>query len=109
MSLKTRVLNAACKSGKVTINGVELPGAVICSAGQAQSQGLAILCGAEAFYIAVPIDTLSKLIELVAQVTQTVSTGVLPSNGGGNITSGTFAADLMLLKTQLDQLKEQMQ
>ena len=109
MSSKTKVFNATCKSGTVTINGAELPGAGIYSAGKAQSQGLAILSGGNAFYIAVPIDTISQLIALVSQMAQTVSTGVMPSNGGGSITSGTFATDLLQLKTRLDQLKEAMQ
>lgn len=109
MSSKTKVFKATCAGGVVKIDGVELPGAVILSAGQADSQGAAIISGGNAFYVAVPIGTLSQLIALVAQLAQTVSTGVLPSNGGGSITSGTFAADLLQLKTQLDQLKERMQ
>ena len=109
MSRKTLVFKATCANGVVKIDGVELPDAVILSAGQADSQGAAIISGGEAFYVAVPIGTLTQLINLVAQLAQTVSTGVLSSNGGGAITSGTFAADLMNLKSQLDQLKGNMQ
>lgn len=109
MSRKTLVFKATCSNGVVKINGVELPDAVILPAGQADSQGAAIISGGEAFYVAVPIETISQLIGLVSQLTQTVSSGVLPSNGGGAITSGTFAADLMNLKAQLDALKGNIQ
>lgn len=109
MSGKTKVFKATCVDGTVQIDGVELPGAVILSAGQADSQGAAIISGKDAFYVAVPIDTLGVLIELVAQLAQTVSSGVLPSNGGGAITSGTFSTDLMNLKNKLDVLKGHIQ
>ena len=93
----------------VKIDGVELPGAVILSAGQADSQGAAIISGGDVFYVAVPMGTLSQLIGLVGTLAQTVASGVLAGNAGGAITSPTFAADLAQLKAQLDQLKEQMQ
>lgn len=105
MSYKTKAFSAACESGKVTVNGAEVPDAVIVSAGKAKSQGVAIFSGAEVFYIAVPVETLSQLIELTAQLAQTVASGVLPSNGGGAITSGSFSADLAQLKSTLNNLK----
>ena len=107
--LKTMALTATCKNGKVTVNGAEVPGAVILPAGKAKSNGMAILSGEKVFYIAVPVDTLADLIDLVGTLADTVASGVLPSNGGGAITSGTFAADLAQIKTQLTQLKGAMQ
>lgn len=109
MSLKTIVCKASCKSNTVTVDGVELPGAEILSAGQAQSQGIAILCGGDAFYVAIPKETLAQLISLMRTLVQTVQTGILPSNGGGAIVDGTFATQLAALKQQLDTLGEQIQ
>lgn len=106
---KTIVLMAECENGKVTVNGAEIPGAVILPAGKAKSTGMAVLSGKNAFYVAVPMDTLSSLIDLVGTLAETVASGVLPSNSGGAITSGSFAADLAQIKTQLTQLKGAMQ
>ena len=109
MSSTTNVFEAACKSGQVTINGVKLPGAKIISAGQAQSQGIAILCGGNAFYVAIPVDTLKTLIALVSTMSEKIVAGINPSNAGGPITSGTFAADLAQIKVQLEALKGDIQ
>ena len=109
MNCKTKAINAACESGTVTVNGVVVPEAVIVSAGQAKSQGVALFSGADVFYVAVPVETLSQLIDLTAQLAQAVSSGVLSANAGGPITSGSFAADLAKLKASLDELKGNIQ
>lgn len=109
MNCKTKAINAACESGKVSVNGAEVPGTVVLSAGQAKSQGVALFSGADVFYVAVPVDTLSQLIDLTAQLAQAVASGVLSGNGGGPITSGNFAADLAQLKSALTELKGAMQ
>ena len=109
MNCKTKAINAACESGKVTVNGVVVPEAVIVSSGQAKSQGVALFSGADVFYVAVPVETLSQLIDLTAKLTQAVSSGVLSANAGGPITSGSFAADLAQLKASLDELKGNIQ
>ena len=109
MSYKTKVFNAACESGKVTVNGAEVPGAVIVSAGQAKSQGVALFCGPDVVYVAVPVDTLKTLIGFVGDLATAVASGVLPANVGGPITSGTFAADLAQIKQACEKLKEHIQ
>lgn len=109
MNCKTKAINAACESGTVTVNGVVVPEAVIVSAGRAKSEGVAFFSGEKVFYVAVPVETLSQLIGLTAQLAQAVSSGVLPSNAGGPITSGSFAADLAKLKASLDELKGNIQ
>lgn len=109
MNCKTKAINAACESGTVTVNGVVVPEAVIVSAGQAKSQGVALFSGEKVFYVAVPVETLSRLIDLTAKLTQAVSSGVLSANAGGPITSGSFAADLAKLKASLDELKGNIQ
>lgn len=109
MNSKSKAINAVCENGKVTVNGAEVPGAVVVSAGQAKSEGVAIFSGPDVFYVAVPVQTLVQLIELTARLAQTVASGVLSGNGGGAITSGSFAADLAQLKSALNELKGAMQ
>ena len=103
--MKTQVFNAACENGQVTVNGVPVPGAVVLSAGAAKSQGAALFSGPSVFYIAVPMDTLDSLIDLVSQLADAVKNGVLASNAGGAITAPTFAAGLEQIKQNLQTLK----
>lgn len=103
--MKTQVFNAVCENGQVTVNGAPVPGAVVLSAGAAKSQGAAVFSGPSVFYIAVPMDTLDSLIDLVGQLADAVKNGVLASNGGGAITSPTFATGLEQVKQNLQTLK----
>ncbi len=105
MSLKTLAFDANCENGKVTVNGANVPGAVVLSSGKAKSRGMAVFSGDKVFYVAVPMATLDSLIDLVGTLAGTVASGVLASNGGGPITSGTFAADLQKIKQDLQALK----
>lgn len=109
MNCKTKVISATCEGGRVFINGAEVPQAVILSAGQAKSTGCAVFSAENVFYVAVPVGTLTQLIGLVANLADTLTSGILASNGGGNITSGTFAAELARLKAELNNLKGGMQ
>ena len=109
MSYKTKAINATCEGGKVFVDGVEVPHAVILSAGQKKSQGCAIFSASDVFYVCVPVETLKELINIVVKMTDKLSSGVLASNGGGNITSPTFSEDLSALKTELNNLKGAMQ
>lgn len=109
MNYKTKVLSAACEGGKVTVNGAEVPGARVLSAGQAKSQGVAVFCGPDVVYVAVPVDTLKTLIGFVGDLAQAVASGVLASNAGGPITSGSFQADLAQVKQALNDLKGNIQ
>lgn len=91
------------------MSGAEVPQAVILSAGQARSAGCAFFSGPDVFYVAVPVGTLTQLIGLVSNLTDTLTSGILASNGGGPITSGTFATELAQIKTALNELKGGMQ
>lgn len=109
MNSKTKVISATCESGKVFVNGAEVPQAVVLSAGQEKSTGCAIFSAENVFYVAIPVATLTKLIELLSTLIDTLSSGVLPKNGGGPITADTFSAGLTALKVALMQLKGGMQ
>ena len=109
MSYKTKAIRATCEGGKVFVSGAEVPQAVILSAGQAKSQGCAVFSGGNVFYVAIPVETLTQLIGLVSTLADTLSAGIMASNGGGPITSATFAAELAGLKTELNKLKGGMQ
>lgn len=109
MSYKTKTISATCEGGKVFINGAEVPQAVILSAGVAKSQGCAVFSGGQVFYVAVPVDTLTQIISLVSNLTDTLSAGIMASNGGGPITSDSFSAGLAALKAELIKLQGGMQ
>lgn len=109
MNCKTKAISATCEEGKVFINGAEVPQAVILSAGQAKSTGCAVFSGPDVFYVAVPVGTLNQLIGLMTALTDTLTSGILASNTGGPITSGSFAAELAQLKAELNSLKGGMQ
>lgn len=79
------------------------------SAGQEKSAGCAIFSAGNVFYVAIPVATLTKLIELLSTLIDTLSSGVLPKNGGGPITSDSFSAGLAALKAELIKLKGAMQ
>lgn len=109
MNYKTKTISATCEGGKVFVEGQEVPQAVILSAGQAKSAGCAVFSGSDVFYVAVPVDTLTQIISLVSNLTDTLSAGIMASNGGGPITSDSFSAGLAALKVELIKLKGAMQ
>lgn len=107
--MKTKVFKASCKNKQVTINGTQVPGALIASAGVAESEGFLIFCGPDAVYVAVPVESMKQIITLTADLADKVASGVLASNAGGNITSPTFSAELTQIKNQFEKLKEALQ
>ena len=109
MSFKSKAISAACKRGQVSVNGKNVPNVQILSAGKGASTGLLLISGPEAFYVAVPVGTLASLLEQVSKLAQAVATGVLASNVGGPIVSGSFATDLAQIQQALKMLKEDMQ
>ena len=109
MSFKSKAISAACKGGQVSVNGKNVPNVQILSAGKGASTGLLLISGPEAFYVAVPVGTLASLLEQVSKLAQAVATGVLSSNVGGPIVSGSFATDLAQIQQALKMLKEDMQ
>ena len=109
MSFKSKAISAACKGGQVSVNGKNVPNVQILSAGKGSSTGLLLISGPEAFYVAIPIETLASLLEQVSKLAQAVATGVLASNIGGPIVSGSFATDLAQIQQALKMLKEDMQ
>ena len=109
MSFKTKAINATCEGGQVSVNGKTVPNVQILSAGKGSSTGFLLISGPEAFYVAVPVETLASLLEQVGKLAQAVATGVLASNVGGPIVSGSFATDLAQIQQALKMLKEYMQ
>lgn len=105
----TKVFEASCSLDNVSVEGNVIPEVKILSAGKSLSNGLLIVNGADKIYIAIPIDSIKSFIDNVSNLIDTLSSGILPSNSGGQITSGTFTSDLAAIKSALTTLKGALQ
>lgn len=108
----TKVLDATCVDGKITIEGQEVEGEVL-SAGVAESEGQAILEGSKVVYIANTVSDLELLIEKVAESLTKIA-NTLTSIGAG-MTGPTTAppptlamavAEITAISTELTELKD---
>ncbi len=109
MRAKTIVVKATAASGKVTTEGGAVSGAEILSQGNMPSEGVLIISGDKVFYIAIPIESIKSILDLIGQVATVAASGILPSNAGGDITSSTFASQMAALAAQAQALKGQLQ
>lgn len=106
---KTKIFKAQAKGGKVFVNGQEVPQTEILSQGQAESKGVMILNAKDKVYIAIPIDSLKEILALIKNLAETAASGVLASNGGGNITTPDYAANMQKLAQSAEALKDNLQ
>lgn len=106
---KTKIFKAEAKAGKVFVGGQEVPQTEILSQGKAASKGVMLLNGPDKVYIAVPVDSLKEILGLIKSLAATAAGGVLASNGGGNITTPDFAANMQKLAQAAEDLKDNLQ
>lgn len=106
---RCNIFNADCKSGIVYVNGKVIDGVEIASQGQAASKGFMFLNGEKKVYFAVPIESLKEILDLLRELSGIVSSGVLPKNGGGDITAPDFASAMAALSEKAKALKEALQ
>lgn len=99
-------------SGKVTADGVLVEGAIVLSLGKQASSGLLLLDGDKAWYFpssATDIEsTLTQLSTAIAKIADTftaIGGGMTGPTTAPPPTLPTAVAELMQIKTQLDQLK----
>lgn len=109
MRPKTIVIKATAANGKITAENGAVNEAEILSQGTAKSEGVLIISGDKVFYIAIPIESIKNILDLIGQAADLAASGILPSNEGGNITSSTFAAQMQALAQQAHTLKEGLQ
>lgn len=106
---KTKIFNATAKDGKVSVNGQEVPDTVILSQGKAASGGIMILNGTDKVYIAIPVESLKQILDLVINLANSAASGILAENGGGTITTPAFAADMADIAQSAAELKDNLQ
>lgn len=106
---KTKIFKAQAKGGKVFVNGQEVPQTEILSQGKAASKGVMLLNGKDKAYIAIPIDSLKEILALIKSLASIAAGGILASNGGGNITTPDFAANMQKLAQAAGDLKDNLQ
>lgn len=109
-----RVFNANVSGGQVFIGGNVVPGCPILGNG-GDSSGILVISQSELAYIPNTTPDLSQNIDIMIaaingaiNALNAISSGVLASNGGGAITTGTFAtgiqAGVQELQTAIENL-----
>lgn len=106
---KTKIFKAEAKDGKVFVSGKEVPQTEILSQGKAASKGVMLLNGPDKVYIAVPIGSLKEILDLIKSLAAIAAGGILASNGGGNITTPDFTANMQKLAQAAGDLKDNLQ
>lgn len=104
----TKILIAKAENGEVTVEAGKVPGAQILSAGKAASNGILIISEGNKIYFALPMDSISGILDLMSELSNTLGTGIAASNGGGAI-APTLATDMQALIQKINQLKENLQ
>lgn len=105
----SKVFTATAEGHKVFVNGQEVPQVNILSQGKAASSGIMILNGTDKVYIAIPVDNLKQILDLVINLANSAASGILAENGGGSITTPTFAADMADIALSAAELKDNLQ
>lgn len=110
----SKFFKATCDaSGKVFVEGYQIPEALLLSAGKAESQGTLFVDGELAVYLPIVFTdletTLDKISQSLAQIASALTTvDAKPTGGTGSATVATVTsqvAQINTLKSELDALK----
>lgn len=109
----SKILAATCDAtGKVTADGVIVPGAIVLSLGKQASSGLLLLDADKAWYFpssATDIETtlgqVSTALEKIANTLTSIGAGMTGPTTAPPPTLATDVAAIMQIKAALDQLK----
>lgn len=99
-----KIFKAVCAGGQVIAEGLPVQGCEIVGEG-GPSEGWLVLGEGDAVYLPKTSPDLKETLSLLVNLIDKISSGVLPENAGGPITASTFAADLALIKSQVETLK----
>ena len=99
-----KIFKAVCAGGQVIAEGLPVQGCEIVGEGGA-SEGWLVLGEGDAVYLPKTSPDLKETLSLLVNLIDKISSGVLPENAGGPITASTFAADLAMIKSQVETLK----
>ncbi|MDR2426819.1 MAG: hypothetical protein LBD46_06565 [Endomicrobium sp.] len=103
-----KILNATAENGEVSADAGKVPNAQILSAGKAKSAGILLISEEDKIYIAIAIDSMGKIIDSLISMTDTIANGQW--TGSGTVApSPALVTQLGQLKTELNQLKENLQ
>lgn len=109
----SKILPATCDAnGKVTAEGVEVPGAVVLSLGKQASSGILLLDTEKAWYfpssatdIQTTIDKTTKAIDKIIAIVNSIGAGMTGPTTAPPPTLVTDVAALTTIKGELDTLK----
>lgn len=99
-----KIFKAHCLGGEVIADGMSVIGCEIVGEGGA-SEGWLVLGEGDAVYLPKTSPDLKETLSLLVNLIDKISSGILPENAGGAITASTFAADLAMIKSQVEALK----
>lgn len=99
-----KIFDAKVAEGKVIVADLEVPNCPILGEG-GDSLGFLVMAEEKLVYLPKTSPDLSRTLQLLSTSLSTIATGIFQQNGGGNITSPTFASDLADLKNQVDELR----
>lgn len=105
----TKILIAKAENGVVTVEAGKVPGAQILSSGNAASSGVLIISEGSKIYIALPMDSITQLINSVDSLISKITVASLGIPTQGWATPPTLPADVLSVKQELAQLKENLQ
>jgi hypothetical protein len=122
----TKIFQAKAQNGKVSITDsitdavtdkvsnevcVKVPNADILSAGKAASKGILIISEDKKVYIALPMDSISKILDLletaISKIVADVPITIAPNTGA--VVAAALYADMQPVINQIKQLKENLQ
>ena len=99
-----KIFKAVCAGGQVIAEGLTVQNCEIVGEG-GNSEGWLVLGEGDAVYLPKTSPDLKETLSLLVNLIDKILSGVLPENAGGPITASTFAADLALIKSQVETLK----
>lgn len=100
----SRVLEATCEAGVVTVEGLVLEDAVILSEGVASSEGIVIIQGGAAYYVASRALDLKEVIESLVEIITQIAT-IASGLDAVTVTPGSNAAAIAMLTTMKTQFE----
>lgn len=106
----TKVLQATCENGTVTVDGQEITPDLVLSEGVASSQGVLIIDGDKSYYVAKTSPDLKTTIEKTVDAVNKIA-DVLTAIGAGmtgptTAPPGTLAADVAAIQATTTELTE---
>jgi hypothetical protein len=94
----TKILSATAENGKVSVVTGDVPNVQILSAGKAASKGFLILNEDDKYYVAIPMESITQIIDNLVSLADTLSKGQW--TGSGTVApSPALVAQLETLKT----------